>query len=338
MSLLTSFRNPVKPILVVGDVMLDHYRWGYVKADNPESDAPNFVTIRKEYLAGGAANVALNLRALGAPVILGGVVGNDDAYNRLEAILNAQGIQTHFVRDGRQTTLKTRYLLQSTGQHTFRDNDEAEINEGEEQEINDSLADDFVSMTRHSLSSVSAVVFSDYAKGFLTDHLAQTLLAISQYNKLPTLVDTKPKKLARYTGSTVLKPNRREAQQIVNAHLDGCLPNYKHPIITDFCQRLRQHTGTEYVFVTCGEEGILAIDPENTISYAPALPCAHPDVTGAGDTIMALLTLGFAHHGRTVPVQELLHLANAGGHTVVNKRGTSTVTLDEITAVLAKRF
>ncbi len=333
MSLLASFRNPVKPILVVGDVMLDRFNYGVLADHNPESDADSFNINKVEYRAGGAANVALNLRALGAPVILGGIVGNDSEGSQLQALLQQHDVQTLFTSDGRQTTVKTRHIFENTGQHKLRSNYESKA------DISHDVADQFIHEHSHLLEGgISAIAFSDYAKGFLTEYLTQTLIALARHQQIPILVDTKPEKLSRYTGSTVLKPNRREAQHMVNVHLDGCLPNYRHPTIVDFCQRLRQHTGTEYVFVTCGEEGILAIDPENTISYAPALPCEHPDVTGAGDTIMALLTLGFAHHGKEVPVQELLHIANAGGHIVVNKRGTSTATLDEITAVLAKRF
>ncbi|MEK6809537.1 MAG: PfkB family carbohydrate kinase, partial [Nanoarchaeota archaeon] len=120
MSLLASFRNPVKPILVVGDVMLDRFNYGVLADHNPESDADSFNINKVEYRAGGAANVALNLRALGAPVILGGIVGNDSEGSQLQALLQQHDVQTLFTSDGRQTTVKTRHIFEKTGQHKLR--------------------------------------------------------------------------------------------------------------------------------------------------------------------------------------------------------------------------
>ena len=331
MSLLDSFRNPVKPILVVGDVMLDQFNYGVLADHNPESNADSFNINNVEYRVGGAANVALNLHALGAPVILGGIRGDDWSGDRLETLLREQDVQTCFTYDGRPTTLKVRHIHEIMGEHHLRSNYESKA------DIARDVADQFIqSHTLITNGDISAIAFSDYAKGFITEYLAQTLIALANHHGIPILVDTKPQKLARYAGSTVLKPNRREAQQMIDASLDGYLPDYRHPAIVDFCQRLRQHSKTEYVFVTCGQDGILAIDPQDAITYAPTIPCEHPDVTGAGDTIMALLTLGFAHAGKQVPMQELLQIANAGGYSVVNKRGTSTLTLDELALVLGR--
>ncbi len=317
-----------KRILVVGDIMLDIYEYGISQRINPESPAsPLLHSQSLVSTLGGAANVANNLRALGASVSLYGLVGKDADGEQLERLLSANNIEHHLFSDGRPTTAKIRFVEQTRNHQVLR----------LDREVISPLAvhtlfPDVLKRFFHQIVTADAVVFSDYVKGVFTRPFAQQLLDACHIYSVPTLVDTKPSHLSYFSGCTALKPNIEEAEKMTNLTLDRSLGLREHPQLTNLCKTLRSVSNSDYAFITYGKEGLIGIDPQDVITIAPTAARRIYDVTGAGDTVMAVLALGFAGHyeTKTLALPELMRLANIAGGIVVGKPGTSTVSLEEL--------
>jgi len=295
-------------VLVVGDVMLDRYWYGAVDRISPEAPVPVVRITREEERNGGAANVAYNIVTLGARASLLTVVGDDDASQRLEALLANTGIQTHF---GREANLKTTVKLRVIGrqQQLLR----MDFENTPTTELLASQTATFVNL----LPNHQAVLFSDYGKGGLA-HVSDMIERARAAGK-PILIDPKGSDYARYRNATVITPNRAELQSVIGAwHDEADLQSKVH--------NLRQHHGIQALLLTRSEDGMTLFDDAGQLSVSAQAREVF-DVTGAGDTVIATLAALVAA-GMTL--REAMPLANRAGGIVVGKFGTATVSYQEL--------
>jgi len=297
-------------VLVVGDAMLDRYWHGAVDRISPEAPVPVVKVNREEERIGGAANVAYNVVTLGAQAGFLGVVGDDEPGHRLEALLRETGIATHLKRDpGLKTTVKLRVI--GRHQQLLRMDFENEPD-------HEALA-----MQNETFAALApqhdAILFSDYGKGGLA-HIP-TMIAAARAAGRAVLIDPKGSDYSRYSGATVITPNRAELQQVVGNWKDEGELRTK-------AQGLRETLKLDAVLVTLGEDGMTLFDARGE-THVDAQAREVFDVTGAGDTVIATLA---ALVGAGLPLRDAMPLANKAGGIVVGKFGTATVSYEELFA------
>jgi rfaE bifunctional protein kinase chain/domain len=311
-------------ILVVGDVMLDEFIWGKVTRISPEAPVPIVNVTGESYYAGGAANVARNLREFTASVSIMGIAGCDGAGDRVVALLNAAGIDTSCVqRDAElRTTMKTRIIARN--QQVVRvDREQKPVLT----EVQTSLA---MEQLDRIIASVDAVVVADYGKGFLTQTLADRLCLTARERGKILTVDPHPHTSLSWNGVTAVKPNRMEA--FLAAGLppsEPVTPVLADRMLLEAGSRLRQRWQAENLLITLGEHGMLLFEGEEPATHTPTRAKDVFDVSGAGDTAIAVLTLALAA-GATPG--EAAELANRASGIAVGKLGTATVTAAELQA------
>ncbi|NDY41635.1 D-glycero-beta-D-manno-heptose-7-phosphate kinase [Dissulfurirhabdus thermomarina] len=306
-------------LLVVGDLMLDQFVWGETSRISPEAPVPVVEVQQETFLLGGAANVAHNLRALGAGVLLAGVVGRDGTGRRLRELAEAEGIDVRgVVADGRGTTLKTRVLAR--GQQVVR------VDRESRKPPDPRAAAGLEAFVSAAAGEVDAVVVSDYAKGVVTAAVMAALGAACRAAAVPLLVDPKPANADLYLGVDIVTPNRRETEALSGVSLAG--PGR----VEEAGRRIHRRLDTRAVLMTLGGEGMALWEPEAGLFTIPTMAREVYDVTGAGDTVVAALALALAD-GRSF--REGAVLANAAAGVVVGKVGTATVSPAELASVLA---
>lgn len=295
-------------VLVVGDAMIDRYWYGAVDRISPEAPVPVVRVTREEVRIGGAANVASNVVSLGAQATLLTVVGDDDASHTLEKLVAQTGITPHFGRDAAlQTTVKLRVIGRQ--QQLIR----LDFENSPKGEVLASQTADFIRL----LPQHDAVLFSDYGKGGL-DHVHH-MIEHAQAAGKPVLIDPKGSDYSRYSGATVITPNRAELQQVVG-------PWSSEEDLRAKSRKLREELGLTALLLTRSEEGMTLYDAAGEISVAAQAREVF-DVTGAGDTVIATLA---ALVGAGLPLREAMPLANKAGGIVVGKFGTATVSYAEL--------
>ena len=304
-------------VLVLGDVMLDRFVYGVVERISPEAPIPVVSVERTLDMPGGAANVARNVSALGAQCTLVGVVGEDSAADQLRSQLApSPGIQVHLIYDpARPTSLKTRYV--ADGQQVMRADWERK------DALSSEVADQLLAQVAVAIDEADIVVLSDYAKGVLSDLVVREAIRIAQQAAKPVIVDPKSKNLSKYTGATLLTPNRLELQGACGIE---CLSDVQ---VTQGAELVLQQGICGALVVTRGKEGMSVIGSDGRVAHLPTEARQVYDVSGAGDTVIATLALGMASGGGIV---ESAALANIAAGIVVGKRGTATVTPGEIMA------
>lgn len=295
-------------ILVVGDVMLDRYWHGEVARISPEAPVPVVHVQREENRLGGAANVALNIKTLGGQVSLLSMVGQDEAARSLRQLLNKYGINAELGEDhGMETIVKLRVIGRS--QQMLRIDFEKEP----DHEVLLDMLERFATL----LEAHDAVVFSDYGKGGLA-HIPKMIRIAREAGK-PVLIDPKGSDWTRYSGASVITPNRSELAQVVG--------NWESEAqLLDKAQALRQRLGLQALLVTRSEEGMTLFEADR-VSSVPALAREVADVTGAGDTVIATLALMVACG---LDLERAMAWANRAGGLVVAKFGTASLTYEEL--------
>jgi rfaE bifunctional protein kinase chain/domain len=295
-------------VLVVGDPMLDRYWHGAVERISPEAPVPVVKVNREEERVGAAANVAYNIATLGAKAAFLGVIGDDEPGHRLEALLRQTGIDAHLKRDpALKTTVKLRVIGRQ--QQLLRMDFENEP----DHEALASQSEAFGQLVgRHQ-----AVLFSDYGKGGLA-HIP-AMIALARAAGKPVLIDPKGSDYTRYSGATVITPNRAELQQVVGSWKDEAELRAK-------AQQLRETLKLDALLVTLGEDGMTLFDAQGSV-HVDAQAREVFDVTGAGDTVIATLAALVA---AGMPLREAMPLANKAGGIVVGKFGTATVSYEEL--------
>lgn len=308
-------------ILVIGDLMIDQYVVGEATRLSPEAPVPVVNVQNETTTLGGAANVAQNLISLGTQVALGGLVGNDISGKELTQILEQEGIDTcGIVTDSnRPTTVKTRVMA---GSHQLVRVD---------REVTDPVAVDLEDVMLNQLAEcideADIVLFSDYNKGLFSPTLTQKLIkAINEKGK-KIIVDPKGLNYAKYKDAYIIKPNRKELTQAANVEKIKSLDDLQQAakIIID-------QTNAEYLIVTLSEEGMAIVSPI-TYKLLPVKATEVFDVTGAGDTVLAVMAYFIASG---LSVEEASELANYAAAIVIRRVGSATTTLDEIIEEMIK--
>lgn len=295
-------------VLVVGDVMLDRYWHGAVERISPEAPVPVVRVSREEERLGGAANVALNVKTLGAQVTLLTVVGHDEAAGRLRALLAQHGIEACLGEDAAlRTIVKLRVIGRS--QQLLRIDFE---NEPDHEVLTQALDAFEQQLPRHD-----AVLFSDYGKGGLT-HITR-MIELARAAGKPVLVDPKGSDYARYAGATVITPNRGELAQVVGAWRSEVQ-------LLERAQALRTRLGVGSLLLTRSEDGMSLFDDQGA-AHQPAQTREVFDVTGAGDTVIATMAVLLA---AGLSAREAMPHANRAGGLVVGKFGTASVSHAEL--------
>lgn len=295
-------------LLVVGDVMLDRYWFGDVSRISPEAPVPVVRIVRTEERLGGAANVARNAAALGAHIGLLGVVGQDEAGDTVEKMVEGIGIDSHLTRD---TTISTIVKLRVIGrqQQLLRiDFEEAPTQ---------TVLRDKLTRFRTLLPDYDVVILSDYAKGSLVD-VTEMIATARKENKL-VLVDPKGEDFSRYTGASILTPNKSELRLVVGSWKT-------EDELTAKAQKLRESLALQALLLTRSDEG-MSLYTEDEVTHFPAMAREVYDVSGAGDTVIATLATMLASG---MPLKDAAALANRAGGIVVGKLGTATVNRDEL--------
>lgn len=296
-------------VLVAGDLMLDRYWSGATRRISPEAPVPVVQVDRVEDRPGGAANVALNLAALGVCTSLVGITGADEAAETLAVRLAGQGIVARLHRRPDVPTI-TKLRVLSHQQQLIR------------LDFEQSLApigtDPLPSLVAELLAGADLLLLSDYAKGTLAD--PQALIAAAREQGKPVLVDPKGRDFNRYRGATLLTPNRGELEEIVGVCGDDAM-------LVEKGQRLRAELALDALLVTLGERGMLLLRHDAEALHLPTRAREVFDVTGAGDTVIATLAAALA---AGVELAEACALANCAAGLAVGKLGTATVTATEL--------
>lgn len=307
-------RFPGKRIAVVGDLILDEFIWGDVRRISPEAPVPIVEVVRESIAPGGAANVAMNLANLGAQPIPAGLIGNDFAGRQLIKVLSDADINCkNIVRDkDRNTTLKTRIIAH----HQQVCRTDRESRELPSEEIQSSLRE-FAQM---AINDSQAVILSDYAKGVFTDSMTRDLIGFSRQKGLFISVDPKKNDFSAYRGASILTPNLKEAERACNQSISD--PGNLHKLGAE----LRHIHNLGNLLITLGEKGMVLFSEEGITDIKAAAREVY-DVTGAGDTVIAVFTLSIAAGASP---QDAAFLANRAAGIVVGKLGTATLSVEEL--------
>ena len=311
-SIFTSFRN--KKIAVIGDIMLDKYIFGHVSRISPEYPVPVVDVSHETSRLGGAANVAVNIHVMGAETQLFGVIGGDGNAEALKALLHEHGLSSeHLFHDrSRPTTCKTRILSQN--HHIARVDNESRL------AIPETAVHFIEEHLRENIGSLSALVLQDYNKGVLTPDLIRRIITLAQSRSVPVLVDPKFEAFFNYSGCTVFKPNLKE----MASSLGIALQNNDNEIEAA-CQKLRSTLGCEHLVVTRSEKGMSICNDRCT--HIPAASLDVADVSGAGDTVIGILSLGYA---AGLDIDTCAQIANLAAGTVCQEVGAVPVNPDKL--------
>lgn len=309
-------RFPKARVLVVGDMMLDHYIWGTVNRISPEAPVPVVNVTKETVLLGAAANVVNNIHSLGGQVKICGVIGRDEAGRQLRRMLDAQGISTEglIIDDGRPTTVKTRVIAHNQQVVRF----DRETKNGIGRNIHSRIFD---TVRRSADEGLDAVIISDYCKGVVTRELVRDIVGLSRKKGYIVSVDPKVSHFGMYRGVTILTPNTKEASigSRVEIEDDKCLLRAGSLLLN----RLK----CEAVLITRGEHGMSLFEKNGRITHIPTMAREVFDVTGAGDTVISTLTLAMAAGASML---DAARISNFAAGIVVGMVGTATVKPEEL--------
>lgn len=311
-SVLDKFKD--KKILVIGDVMLDKYIWGDVSRVSPEAPVQVVKVEKESYSPGGAANVATNVAALNGTTYMIGIVGEDSANQILISDLNSKKINTEGILNIKTIPTIQKVRVIGKGQQLLRfDYEKKEyIDEGQEKKILD-----FVNKRIHD---IDAIIISDYAKGVISQNLAENLIKLANDKKKIIIIDPKPKHKIFYKNATLITPNHKEACEMLN------LEEENDDQIIRIGKKLSEELNAQLI-VTRGERGMAIFEKNQEITNIPTKAKEVYDIVGAGDTVIATLALALASEAT---LKEAAMLANYAAGVTVGKVGTSSVTIDEI--------
>lgn len=305
-------------ILVIGDVMLDAYVMGKVNRISPEAPVPIVSLENEDARIGGAGNVALNLLALGAKPIICGVIGEDSSGDKLLNLFEKNGILTDgLVKSiARKTTVKTRVI--SNKQQLLRIDSESTfpLLESEEIKLNNTIQNIIN-------QGIDGIIFEDYNKGVLTDSVIQNTIKIAKEKDIPTAVDPKKENFLSYKGVSLFKPNLKELKEGLNLNFDF---NTNKELFEKGIEVLEEKLQNQISFVTLSENGVF-IKNQTEKYYVPAHMRSISDVSGAGDTVIAVATLCLISGASTKQIAEISNLA---GGLVCEKSGVVSISKNDL--------
>jgi D-beta-D-heptose 7-phosphate kinase/D-beta-D-heptose 1-phosphate adenosyltransferase len=299
-------------IAVVGDAMLDIYLHGDVERISPEAPVPVVRVRERRFALGGAANVANNVRALGARCDLVAAIGDDVGGRQLRAMLDAIGASSDALIDvGRPTTTKTRVVARS--QQVVR------VDEEEDADLDGDHVARLLAAVERCVASADALVLEDYNKGVLESRVIARAIGAARGRGIPVVVDPKYRNFFLYRGATIFKPNRRELEAALGAAVD-----LEHP---EALPATFARLGVDHLLLTLGERGMALISAGGRIHRVPTAAREVYDVVGAGDTVTAHLATMLAAGG--TPIEAAI-IANYAAGVEVGKLGAATVSADEV--------
>jgi len=298
-------------IAVVGDIMIDAYIWGSTNRISPEAPVAVVQSKEQTYRLGGAGNVVRNLQALNANVSLFSVVGDDENAKILDTILDNKVNSFLIKEDSRVTTKKMRIM--ASKQQVLRVDDEVTA------PILNSSEEKIIKKLKENIEDFDAILISDYAKGVVTTNLAKTIIELANSNNIPILIDPKGSNYSKYRGATLLTPNKKEASLATNIDIKD------KSSILEATKYLKDSLNLKYGLITLSEDGIAILDKEFEI--VPTVAREVYDVTGAGDTVLAAISVAVASGA---DLKGAAKFANSAAAVVVAKVGSATASLDEI--------
>jgi D-beta-D-heptose 7-phosphate kinase/D-beta-D-heptose 1-phosphate adenosyltransferase len=302
-------------IMCLGDVMLDRFFYGQIDRISPEAPVPVVRMKENRAMLGGVGNVARNIASLGGEAVLIGLVGEDFSGREIAALIEETGgiVDANIRSRTRPTIAKTRII--ASQQHVVR----------LDEETADAIGDDEAAMVCERISNLlpgcHALIISDYAKGLLSAEVVRHAIAGARALGMPVLVDPKRDDFAFYAGATVMTPNLKELKAAARCPLET------DEQVAEAAQRLMADAGVESILVTRSEKGMLLADADGSIHAVPANAKEVFDVSGAGDTVIAVVALSLA--AGQVP-HRAMRIANSAAGVVVSKLGTATLSLDEL--------
>jgi D-glycero-beta-D-manno-heptose-7-phosphate kinase len=314
--LFDSFKN--KKVLIIGDVMLDSYMWGKVNRISPEAPIPVVSVAKTEYRLGGAANVALNIKSMGANPILCCVTGIDKYADIFNDLLKIRGIGNDGVisEEGRKTTVKTRII--SKGQHLLRVDEEDTFPVSNE--IENLLLDRVLEITEKQKPGL--IIFEDYDKGLISESMIKTVISIAKNSGIKVCVDPKKLNFNNYQGANLFKPNFAEFCEGIKIDID------KSDILklAKASKKFMRDNDIEILMITLSEHGIFIAD-KNTHHHFPAEIRDISDVSGAGDTVISIAGLCLSVDAS---ITETAIISNIAGGLVCEKTGVVPINIDEL--------
>ncbi len=316
MSKLISLLNKIKgkSILVIGDIMLDKYIFGEVCRISPEAPVQIVRVVKENYVPGGAANVANNVSSLNGKASIIGLVGEDNSKNKLIAELKKRKITTDgIITDKKRPTIEKIRIL-GHNQQLLR------VDYEKKHYIELNMENKILSYVKKNIKKIDGVVVSDYAKGIVTKKTMEVLVDICKQNNKVLVIDPKPKHSEYYNNATLITPNNKEACEMAG------MEEKNDDEIIKVGKKLVSDLNTD-ILITRGEKGMSLFEKTGKVTNIPTKAREVYDVTGAGDTVVATLTMALAAGASKL---EAAMLANHAAGIVVGKIGTSPVTLAEL--------
>lgn len=304
-----------KRIAVVGDLMLDRYIWGNVSRISPEAPVPIVDMEQEQIRLGGAANVAMNIKSLGGEPILTGVIGDDNSGKQLLELLREGSFKTNGIATDstRPTTVKTRVI--ANNQHVVR------IDREQKSDISVEIQKILLDHIRNNIKSIDGIIIEDYNKGVVVKNLISEVIGIANANQKIIAVDPKFNNFFEYKNVTVIKPNRKEAEEAMGIRLKT------DEDILIAGKTLIEKLHVKNVLLTRGEHGMSLFESDGKISHMPTKALTVSDVSGAGDTVISTLTMALAGDST---IKEAATLANFAGGIVCGYAGIVPINLDEL--------
>jgi len=307
-------------VLVLGDLMLDHYLWGHCERISPEAPVPVVEVQRETSSLGGAGNVAANLTALGGEPVLVGLVGDDERAQKLFDAFAARGVDTRsIVRDpSRPTTMKTRIIAHS--QQVVRADWESRA------DADGPALDGLLGVLERELPRCHGLVVSDYGKGVITRLVLEKAIGLARARRIPVAVDPKESHIDAYKGVSILTPNQLEAGWVMGQRITD------EASLMSVGWGLQKRLDAECALITRGAEGMSLFEKTGRYTHLPTVAREVFDVTGAGDTVVSVVALALAA-GADYP--EACYLANHAAGVVIREVGTATCSPAQLKASLA---
>jgi len=308
---------PNKRVLIIGDVMIDRYLLGKVNRISPEAPVPIVDLNAQDDRLGGAANVALNIQAMGAQALLCGILGEDDEGQRFQEILRAHGLSNEAMMafSDRRTTVKSRVI--AGRQHLLR------IDQENRHELSAEQEERLIHLIVLKLETIQIdlILFQDYNKGMLTERVISSVIKEAKARHIPTVVDPKEQNFFAFKGVTLFKPNLREIQQALG---DSFAPDLTS--LQKANQHLKRRLSNQKTLITLSENGLFFDDGAHSRVY-PTMARTIVDVCGAGDTVVSVAALALLGN---LSSEELATIANLAGGQVCEQIGVVTVNMEQL--------
>lgn len=306
-------RFPSKRILVIGDIMLDKYVWGSVNRISPEAPVPVLLVEKETYVPGGAANAANNVASFGTTVTLIGVVGNDSAKLCLETELKKQRVNSILIEDKNRPTIVKERIMSRNQQLLRKDYEKTEA-------YSDKIREKILVEFKKVAANSDAVIISDYSKGINDPKIIKEIIRFCNKKKIISLADFKSANYQMYTDISIIAPNKHDSGKML-----GIDPSSDEAINT-IGKRFQEELNCQ-VIITCGSKGMMLFQKNKKPKNIPSSAAEVYDVTGAGDTVSAAVTLALAS-GATL--EDAAKIATLAAAVVIAKAGTSTCSFDEL--------